>query len=1147
MAPMPGPPQLDHRVDTALEPSVSFARPETNLDLRHHAERQPIPVGPGRPPLTAPSGSGPLRDEVTGYQIQLAKVQPPVLRDETLERPRLLDWLRAKIHGRVVLLLADAGYGKTTLLADFARRHRLRTLWYRLDDDDRDWVTLLRHLVASGQEHDPEFAPRTRALLTETGIGGPGRDEVLGTFLDELPAIAVNGAMLILDDFHLVDDAVDARFVARELLARAPERFTIVVASRRLPTVPLAKLRSVGEVAELRTDDLRFDVSETTLLFNETFGRRLEQDVLVDLAHRTEGWIASLQLVNAALRDRTPSEIRRFVRGLTGADHELYDYLAEEVVGDLADELQRFLMETAILQVVTPELAEVVTDRDAAAVTRLTATAERLTLLSRMSGSPRTHRRYHPLVREFLEARLRTMDGPDAVADLHRRTAVAAAAFDWRIAAYHYREAGDIEAMLDVVGDAIPSIMGNGQYALAEAFIGGLSADLRPARFDLILSRVDMQQGDYQGAIDASLAVLDSGDSDPVQRDHALLNLVTLYLNYGDGDRAMAYAERLRDDASNRDIGSIAKAVILTLEAAYDGDLDIYQRQLFGMGKAQRPSSQHHYAVTMLNVSLVAAHQDDPERSIRYAEESLRAFESTSSRMESSSAISSRAVALARLGHLEVATRLVASAAEENPDPDLLIESAEFQDAYGSASEYEIAVDWASRLPNLTVAHQRNLALVRARHLTRLGQADQAKRLLDGLPPGRWTGLCFEVQRLVTAAHAEISSDGPTADRLVGLASSLAERQKAHYWYRSASLLSAIRGSAAHLSSVVTVMGERTPWHLTEFVDLLLPRTPELDGAASAAVLHAATMYPLRWRDALRSFLHQGDRDAPSRLMAARTLEAIGERTDIPLLRSISREMRKVSGSSTLGRNLIRRVADRVYVEDQGRVSVRIGDRYIDGSNIRRKVLALVCFLLTRPQMSATRDQVLDAIWPDLDPEVAVNSLNQTLYFLRRVFETAYVEDYSPGYVHHDSDVIWLDANLVTSRSIEARSLIRAMGRNPSPADIEALVDVYVGRFALDFEYEEWASPYRDSLHAAYLELVERAVRDDAQDGHHERGIRVARRVLEVDPSAESIEASLLRLYRLVQAHAAAAEQYAHYSTMMRDELGIEPPPLDSL
>ena len=404
-----------------------------------------------------------------GFSIQLAKVQRPPLRDETLERPRLLDWLRAKIHGRVVLLLADAGYGKTTLLADFSRRTRLRTLWYRMDETDRDWTSYLHHLVAAGREHDPSFAPATASLLGEIGVGGPTREAVLDTFIRELPTIAVQGAVLILDDFHLVDDAVDVRHLTRELLARAPERLTVVIASRRMPTVPLSRLRAVGEVAELTTDDLRFDVAETSQLFNETYGRQLAPDVLVDLARRTEGWIASLQLVQAALRDRSPAEIRRFVRSLNGADHEMYDYLAEEVVGDLSEELQRFLMDTSILQAVTPELAEVVSRQDAPGVARLTAAAERLTLLSRLSGGPRTHQRYHPLVREFLEARFRSLDGDEAVAALHRRT--AAAATDWPIAAHHYREAGDTVDMLGIVSQAIPTIMGNGQYALAEAFI----------------------------------------------------------------------------------------------------------------------------------------------------------------------------------------------------------------------------------------------------------------------------------------------------------------------------------------------------------------------------------------------------------------------------------------------------------------------------------------------------------------------------------------------------------------------------------------------------------------------------------------------------------------------------------------------------
>jgi ATP/maltotriose-dependent transcriptional regulator MalT len=273
MAPMPERPRIVS-VDTSRERSISFAPPETHPSHRPNVGRPAIAVGPGRPAVAAPSRSAHLSDEGSGYPIQIGKVQRPALREETLERPRLLDWLRVKIHGRVVLILADAGYGKTTLLADYSRRTRMRTLWYRLDPDDRDWVTILHHLVAAGREHDPSFAPATAACLAEVGSTGPTRDAALDTFIGELPTIAASGAVLVFDDFHLVDDAPDVRHIARELVARAPERLTVVFASRRAPAIPLSKLRAVGDVAELGTDDLRFDAAETAQLFTETYGRR---------------------------------------------------------------------------------------------------------------------------------------------------------------------------------------------------------------------------------------------------------------------------------------------------------------------------------------------------------------------------------------------------------------------------------------------------------------------------------------------------------------------------------------------------------------------------------------------------------------------------------------------------------------------------------------------------------------------------------------------------------------------------------------------------------------------------------------------------------------------------------------------------------
>ena len=95
-------------------------------------------------------------------------------------------------------------------------------MWYRLDDDDRDWISVLNHLVAAGREVDPSFAPNTASMLADPSLGGPTRDTVVDVFIRELRTIAPYGAILIFDDFHLVDEAPDVQYIAREIVARAP-------------------------------------------------------------------------------------------------------------------------------------------------------------------------------------------------------------------------------------------------------------------------------------------------------------------------------------------------------------------------------------------------------------------------------------------------------------------------------------------------------------------------------------------------------------------------------------------------------------------------------------------------------------------------------------------------------------------------------------------------------------------------------------------------------------------------------------------------------------------------------------------------------------------------------------------------------------
>jgi len=1080
---------------------------------------------------------------MTSYPIQTSKIQPPTLREETLARDRLLDWLAAKAHSRVLLILADAGYGKTTLLADFSRRTRLRTLWYRLDEDDRDWVSFISHLVAAGKEHDPEFASLTAAMLADVSADGPSREAVTDTFLSELSAITGHGAVLVLDDFHLVDEAMDVRAIVRELVVRGPERLSIAFASRRSPSVPIARLRASGEVAELGTDDLRFDPSETARLFSESYGRELEPDVLADVTARTEGWAASLQLVHAALRDRSPSEVRRFVRSLSGADRELYDYLAEEVVGDLPGDLQHFLMCASILQVVTPDLAAVVSGYDPAEVSGLTAVAERMTLLSRPSRGSRGQR-FHPLVREFLEARLRSSVSEADIASLHMRAADAAADHDWRTAAHHYREAGEHASVAETISRAVPEIIGHGQHGVAGEAIELLPDDLAVPGLDLVRSRIEMQQRETARGIALSTGVLETVDPGTSESDYALLNLAGLHMQTGAASESLRVAEQLRATTSDEHLRMIASGMSLLIAASRGGDLVALSNHLAQMAEKERGIYPHFFGVTMLNLALVSTLRDRPSDAIARATEAIDALEGTSSRMELSAAYMARAVAEAHLGALEQAETSVELAAAFD-EVETQFERGDLADSLLNPIEAERHLETLARNSSRNPEAGAQLSLQQGWFFGRrrnLIEADRAQKNLASVSEVPTLG--FRTARACVIAYVAVISDSPAKLTLARKALDLAVAQGATRWQRVSELIVAYATSSESFDVAVRSVGRTSPWNLTFVADLVVDRLDDFGDETWNLVLEVAGRYPARWRFAARRRI---DTSPDVSVRAGALLDRIGERDDIKRLRALARRQRRSPAISDLGRALARRLAEPVYVQDLGAVSVVIGARSIAGSAIRRKVLALLCFLLTKPSLTSPRDQVLDALWPDLDPVDALNSLNQTVYFLRRVFEETYVDDLSPGYVHHESDLIWLDHDLVASRSNECRALIKGFPSSPNPDQVAALVERYQGRFAVDFEYEEWAAPYRDWLHAAFLEIVERAVVSDLETGHFDRGIGVARRVLDVDPAAENVELSLLRLYRASGAHNAAAEQYAHYATTLREQVGIEPPPLDSL
>ena len=241
-------------------------------------------------------------------------------------------------------MVANAGYGKTTLLADFSERLRPRSIWFRLDHTDGDWVTFLNYMAAAIQTVAPDFGRATYSLFTQVAVAKPSLEAAIGAFMVDIERLPDEPLLLILDDYHLVDEAPDVQAIVGRLLREAPAWLHVLIASRREPELPVARLQAHGDVASIDSTDLRFTHDELATLFADGFGQPLEADILDVIDRRTEGWAACIQLLQSTFRDMRAVEIRRFVEHLSVTDGPVYEYLAQEVLREARPDLRAFLV-----------------------------------------------------------------------------------------------------------------------------------------------------------------------------------------------------------------------------------------------------------------------------------------------------------------------------------------------------------------------------------------------------------------------------------------------------------------------------------------------------------------------------------------------------------------------------------------------------------------------------------------------------------------------------------------------------------------------------------------------------------------------------------------------------------------------------------
>jgi LuxR family maltose regulon positive regulatory protein len=401
------------------------------------------------------------------------KLYVPKLRRSLVVRPRLIERLSRGAESKLTLISAPAGFGKTTVVAEWLAAVPAggpSAAWLSLDSGDNEPASFWTYVIAALQTVAPGVGAAALSLLQAPRP--PPIETLLAPLLNELSA-GSNDIVLVLDDYHVVDGP-DVQVGMAFLLEHLPPKLHVVIASRADPALTLARLRARGELAEIRAADLRFTPDEAAAYLNEVMGLDLGASDVAALEARTEGWVAALQLAALSMQGR--GDIAGFIASFAGDDRYIVDYLAEEVLQRQPEHVRSFLLQTSILDRLSGPLCDAVT-RQAGGKAMLEALDRGNLFLVPLDDRRRWYR-YHHLFADVLRARLLDHQA-GAVPDLHRR------ASEWyeqngerSEAIRHAMAAEDFERAADLIELAIPAMRQARQEATARRWLEALPDEL---------------------------------------------------------------------------------------------------------------------------------------------------------------------------------------------------------------------------------------------------------------------------------------------------------------------------------------------------------------------------------------------------------------------------------------------------------------------------------------------------------------------------------------------------------------------------------------------------------------------------------------------------------------------------------------------
>ncbi len=1071
------------------------------------------------------------------------KLLAPRPAPELLSRPRLTDRLLANLGYPVTLVTANAGSGKTTLVADFLRTHKRQFVWYQLDHTDADPSVFLGYLGFGIKQQVPGFGDAMFSYLQEaTGELAQHPERAVDVFLNEVLDRVEQQLILVLDDYHHLGSDTAVHAVLDRLLAYLPDVLHVIIISREMPPLALGRLRTHSPLSNIDRSDLLFTDEETQELFRKVFDLELTPGQLAEYRERTHGWITALQLVRQVAHRNIISNrdgqagAPDLVEVLRQSERDIFDYFAEEVFSDEEEDVQKLLLKVSLLdRIELDACASLYQGLNCARV--LPNLVRRNVFISVASDRRGEEYRLHPLFQNFLRRRLRSDIGRTGVAAEHQRCATYfMERQSWEQAVRHLLAVEDFEGAAKVIAS-------NGSEWISSGALGSLAslADSLPqaaieAHPRALAHRAEVARlrGEYESAhslLRRAAVLLHERDDKEAEAD-ALHSLATLARRQNNCELAFTYLDRaivlsVQNSAVRTKCGNTRGLCLFEL-----GEWTSSEREFrAALQSAEERNDEHYIRLITHNLGLPAMMRGDFGEALRWLGRMLRKDAHGVPMPQEAVAHLNMARCHIYRGDFAASEQHLDSALERCQLFNLVVARAETFETYGNLyrerAEIERAIEYyerAARAYDEAGVSLNRTEWLEERALLSLQMGDfaaartQTDRLISARPiekeqRGYFTALLTRAR--IVAAQGEY--EGARHDLVKAL--EYFHGQGLYYYEAQASAVIAL--CDLHLGKEPEMIE-----HLKRAVDLAVRYDYEYwlkrqiaNHAQLFSSEEALELLPLDLREQVQS--------APSSSPTATPAQVAEHVSELVLHAKVVTDLMV----NMLGPVEILRDPTRPLAADAWPT---------------RRARDILCFIVSRRHRRASKDSIIDTFWGETDFEAVEKNFHPTVSHIRKALNSNQPLKqnfllYRDGDYQLNSEFSYsIDTEEFDRLLTEGENARRARQFEESVQAYDRALTLYRGEF-MQGSYEPWVEEQRTYYREQYLRLLEAlaGVAQTATDWP--RAMQLAQLIIREDQFREDIHCVIMKAQAAMGNRGAVKEHYEGLKRLLQSELGVEP------